>query len=167
MVNWRQKNVNSWKVISIWKMLKKKMRYVQKVSIHTLWKIDIYWRRYKTLCRKDSDASVPFKVMTFLRKSGSLVEVWVKSLVTAAQCSFCSVSRSHGTNFANAHFMLRSCIKISDTVVFGIPRSASSSHAISHRSLLTAAHVCSTFSGDLLVADLPEHGSFSTDSCPS
>ena len=63
--------------------------------------------------------------------------------------------------------MPRSCIKTSDTVVFGIPRSASSSHTVSCWSLLIAACTCSTFSGVLLVADLPEHGSLSTDSWPS
>ena len=34
--------------------------------------------------------------MTFLRKSGSLVEVFIKSLTTEAWCNFCSGSRSHG-----------------------------------------------------------------------
>ena len=61
--------------------------------------------------------------MTFLRKSGSLVVVWIKSLVTAAQCSFCSGSRSHVMNFATTCFMPRSCIKMSDIVGFGIPSS--------------------------------------------
>ena len=77
--------------------------------------------------------------MTFLRKSGSLVEVSIKSLATAARCSFCSGSRSLWTNFTTTHFILRSWIKISDTVVLGIPRSASSSHTVSCWSLLIAA----------------------------
>ena len=38
--------------------------------------------------------------MTFLRKPDSLVAVWIKSLATAAPCSFCSGSRSCRTNFA-------------------------------------------------------------------
>ena len=38
------------------------MRPVQKVSSQVLWKIDIYWRRYKKHCTQDNDASVPFKV---------------------------------------------------------------------------------------------------------
>ena len=42
--------------------------------------------------------------------------------------SFCSGSRSCGTNFATTRFMPRSCSKISDTAVFGSPRSAPSSH---------------------------------------
>ena len=46
-------------------------------------------------------------------------------------------------------------------------RSASGSHTVSHQSLLTAARTCSTFSGVLLVADLPERESLSTDSQPS
>ena len=63
--------------------------------------------------------------------------------------------------------MPRSCVKISDTVVFGIPRSASSSHTVSCWSLLIAACTHSTFSGVLLVAGLPERGSLSTHSRPS
>ena len=101
--------------------------------------------------------------MTFL-KSGSLVAAWIKSLATAAWCSFCSGSRSHRTNFATTHFMPRSCVKISDAVVFGIPTSASSSRTVSLWSLLIAAHTRSTFSGVLLVAGLLECGSLSTDS---
>ena len=43
-------------------------------------------------------------------------------------------------------------------------RSASSSHTFSCQSLVITAHTHSTFSGVLLVAGLPEHGSLSTDS---
>ena len=103
--------------------------------------------------------------MTFLRKSGSLIVVWIKSLATASWCSFCSGSRNWGMNFTTTCFMPRSCVKISDTVVFGICRSASSSHAVCCWSLLTAAHKRSTFSG-VLVAGLPEHRLLSTDSWP-
>ena len=102
----------------------------------------------------------------FLRKSGSLVAVWIKSLATAARCSFCSGSRSWGMNFCHDKFMPRSCVKISDTV-FWIPRSASSFCIVSHRSLLIASRTCSTFSGVLLVAGPLECGSVSTDSQPS
>ena len=105
--------------------------------------------------------------MTSLRKSGSLVAVWIKSLATAARCSFCSGSRSCGINFATTHFMPRSCVKFSDMVGFGIPRSASNSHTVSCLSFLIAACTCSTFSGVLLVGGLPERGSLSTDSWPS
>ena len=70
-------------------------------------------------------------------------------------------------SFAIIHFLPRSWIKISDTGVFGTPRSASSSCTVSHRSLLIAACTHSTFSGVLLGAGLPEHGSLSTDSQPS
>ena len=104
--------------------------------------------------------------MTFLRKSYLLIVVWIKSLATAAW-SFCSGSRSHRLNFATTHFMPRSCIKISDSVVFGIPRSASCSRAVSCQSLLIASRTHSTFSGVLLLADLPEHGSLWKDSSPS
>ena len=60
-----------------------------------------------------------------------------------------------------AHFMPRSCIKISDTVVFGIPRSASSYRTISRQSLVIAARTHAAFSGVLLVAAPPEHGPLS------
>ena len=111
----------------------------------------------------------PLGLMTFLRKSGSLtlVAVWTKLLATIAWCSLCSGSRSCGTNFVVMCFMPRSSIKISVTVVLGIPRSASSSHTVSHRSLLITAYTSSTFSGVLLVAGLAECRSLSTDSQPS
>ena len=63
--------------------------------------------------------------------------------------------------------MPTSCIEISDTAVFGIPRSTSSSHTVRRWSLWIASHTCSTFSGVLLVAGLPEHGSLLTYSQPS
>ena len=111
----------------------------------------------------------PLGLMTFLRKSGSLtlVAVWTKLLATIAWCSLCSGSRSCGTNFVVMCFMPRSSVKISVTVVLGIPRSASSSHTVSHRSLLITAYTSSTFSGVLLVAGLAECRSLSTDSQPS
>ena len=93
--------------------------------------------------------------------------VWVKSLATTARCCFCSGSRSHGMNFAMTCFMTGSWVKISNTVVFGITGSASSSRTVSCWSLLIATYTHSTFSGVLLVAGLPEHGSLSTDSQPS
>ena len=46
-------------------------------------------------------------------------------------------------------------------------RSASSSHTVSHQSLLIAAHICSTFSSVPLVAGLPECGPLSRDSWSS
>ena len=63
--------------------------------------------------------------------------------------------------------MPRSCVRISDTVVLGIPRSASSSRTANHQTWLFAARTHSTLSGVLPVAGLPEHGSLSTDSQPS
>ena len=122
--------------------------------------------RYKKHCTWDNYASVPFKVMT-LRKSGSLVAIWIKSLATAAQCSCGSGSRSCGKNFPMTCFMPRPCVKISDAVVFGMPRSDSGSHTVSCQSWMIAACTHSTFSGVLLVAGLPECGSLSTDSQPS
>ena len=102
-------------------------------------------------------------IMIFLRKPGSLVVVWIKSLAIAAGCSFCSGGKNQGMNFATTLSCQDPASKISDTVVFGIPRSASSSHIVSHWSLLIAACTRSTFSGVLLVVGLPERGSLSTD----
>ena len=84
---------------------------------------DIYWRRYKIpeILYKGQWHLSPFKVMTFLRKAGSLVAVWIKSLAPSAWRSFSSGSRSCRMNFAPTPFMPRSCVKISGTVVFGIP----------------------------------------------
>ena len=66
--------------------------------------------------------------------------------------------RNCGTNSATTCFMPKFCVKISDTVIFVTPRSASSSCTVSHRSWLTAARTHSTFAGVLLVAGLPEQG---------
>ena len=85
----------------------------------------------------------------FLKTAGSLVAVWIRSFATAAQCSLCSGNRSHKTNFAMTCFMPRSCIKILDTVVSGIPRSPSSSLTVTCLSLLPI-RTHSIFSGDLL-----------------
>ena len=48
-------------------------------------------------------------------------------------------SRRRWMNFAITHFMPRSYIRISDPVVFGIPRSAASSCTVSHWYLLITA----------------------------
>ena len=95
-------------------------------------------------------------------KSGSLVVVWIKSWATAVWCFFCCGSRSHRTSFATTCLMPRCCVKILDTGVLGIPRSASSSHAVSHWSLLFAAFTLSTLLGILLGTGLLECGSLST-----
>ena len=86
--------------------------------------------------------------MTFLRKPGSTVVVWIKSLTMATQCSFCPGSRSHRMNFAMTCFMLILCQNLR-YIVFGNPKSASHFYTISHWSLLLAARTCSTFSGVL------------------
>ena len=86
-------------------------------------------------------------------------------LPNAAQCSFRSGSRHHGTTFVMTHFMATPCTKIS--VGFGIPRSASRSCTVSRWSLWIAARTHSTFPGVLRVAGLPKCGSLSTDSQPS
>src|SRR5258705_5450197 len=62
--------------------------------------------------------------------------------------------------------MPRSFIKISATIVRGIPRS-SNSRTVNHRFSLIAACTRATFSGVQLVEGLPERGSLSTDSRPS
>ena len=68
---------------------------------------------------------------------------------------------------ANHQLPTAASVKISDTVVLGIPRSASSPHTVSRWSVLIAARTRSTFAGALPVAGLPEHGSLSMDSWPS
>ena len=50
-------------------------------------------------------------------------------------------------NFAMTRFTPRFCVKISNTVVLGIPGSVSSSRTVSHRSLLIAARTWTIFSG--------------------
>ena len=45
------------------------------------------------------------------------------SSATAARCSFCSGGRSHRMDFATTRLRPRSCVKILDTVVLGVPRS--------------------------------------------
>ena len=62
--------------------------------------------------------------------------------------------------------MPRFCIKISDTVVFGVPRSACTSRTVSRWNSLIATGTRSIFSGSLLVAGLPECESLPTDSQP-
>ena len=99
---------------------------------------DIYWRRYKIQETLYIGQWCPFKV-------GTLGPHPV--LPNAARCSFCSGSRSCGTNFTMICFMPRSCIRISDTVLLGIPRLASSSHTVSCQPLMIAARTLSTFSG--------------------
>ena len=59
------------------------------------------------------------------------------------------------------------CQNLGHSSFWKIPRSASSSHTVSHQSLLIAAPTCSTFSGVLLAAGLPDRGSLSSDSWPS
>ena len=87
---------------------------------------------------------------------------WNQVIATAAPCSYCSGSRSCRTNFTRTHFIPRSWVRISGTVVSGTPRLASSSPTVSCWSLLIEA-----FSSLLLGAGLPECGSLSTDSQPS
>ena len=89
---------------------------------------------------QDNDISIPFQLDTFGPHT-----VLPVSLATTAQCCFLSGSRSYGTNFAMTCFMPRSCIKILDTVVFRIPRSAFISRTVSHQPLFIASHTCSTF----------------------
>ena len=90
----------------------------------------------------------------------------MKTLATAARCSFCSGSRSCGTHFAMTHVMPRPCIKILVTVAFGTPRPASVK--FSHCQSLVFAD-CSPCTFNILrcSACLPERGSVPTDSRPS
>ena len=93
---------------------------------------DVHWEGWALVSGSQLWTHNSSPVMTFWE------EIW-KSLATAAQCSFCSGSRSCRMHFATTHFTPRSCVKILDMVVFGIPRSAPSSHTVGGRSLWIAA----------------------------
>ena len=97
----------------------------------------------------------------FISGYDPLEEIWfigkqLNQVISNSRCSFCSGSKSHGMNFTVTCFMPRFCIKISDAVVLGIPRSVSSSCTVRHPSLLIVVCTRSTFSDILLVVDLPE-----------
>jgi len=100
-------------------------------------------------------------------------EIWVfvrgssMSCVTSVQNSFCTCDRSCRTNFATTRFLPRYSIKISETIVCGIPRSSSNSCTVNRWFSLIAAGMHSTFSGVLLVEGLSECGLLLTDSRPS
>jgi len=70
--------------------------------------------------------------MTFLGKSGSLLVFSRTSCATSVRNSYCSFDRSRGTNFAATYFLPTSSIKISETIVHGIPRSSSNSRTVDH-----------------------------------
>ena len=78
----------------------------------------LFWRSYT----KMHDSS---QVMTFFRKSGSLLVVSSKLCVTLAQDSFCSCNSNHGMNFAGTHFKMFHQ-KLQNTSL-RIPRSSSNS----------------------------------------
>ena len=123
-----------------------------------------YWDNWVFISGSQLQMNDSSPLMTILRKSGSLIVVRIKSLAIVAQCSFCSSSKSCGTNFASTRFMLKSCIKISDIVDFQNPQI--SFQFLHCQSLIFVDCGCthSTLSGVLLVAGLPEHRSLSTDS---
>jgi len=93
-----------------------------------------------------------------------LLAVSSKSFATSARNSFCSCDRSPGTNFAATRFLPRSSVRISETIVRGIPSASSNSRTVNRRFFSIAACTRLTFSGVLLVESLAERGSLSTDS---
>ena len=105
--------------------------------------------------------------MTFLRKSDSSVSSLNEVISTCSTMFLLLWEQRLQQEFCHNTFHAKILCQISDAVVFGIPRSASSSHTVSRRSLLIAAHTRSAFSGAPLVAGLPERGSLSADSQPS
>ena len=124
------------------------------------------WGDWAFASRSQPQTHDSFLVMTFLSKSGSWVVVCIRSLATAARCSFCSGSRSRGMDFAVTHFMPRSCVKISDTNLSSFWR-PQISFQVSHRQSLIFVDG-SPYTFDtlrfLLVAGLTEHGSLPTGS---
>ena len=96
--------------------------------------------------------------MSFLRKSGSFVVIWIKLLAHDVPSALVAEAVERILPWILPGHI--SC-QDPDTVVFGIPRSASSSHSVHCWPLLIVAYTHSTFSG---VAGLPECGSLSTDS---
>ena len=77
--------------------------------------------------------------MTFLRKSISLVAVWLKSVSICSMMFLLLWYQKLWNRFChNTFIMLRSCIKISHVVVLGIPRSVSGSHTVIHQSWFIA-----------------------------
>ena len=127
-----------------------------------------YWRRYKI----QETLYIEQWCLSPLQSYDLLEEIWLIGSDLNQVISNCSTLffllwlQKPQNKFCRDTFHAKSCGKISDTVVFGIPRSPSSSHTVSCY-LLIAAHTCSTFSGVLLAAGLPEHGSLSTGSWPS
>ena len=79
--------------------------------------------------------------------------------------SFCSVVSNFGMNFAHTRVIPKILFKISQTVVFPIPRSFSSSRTVNRRSPSFANHTRSMFSG-VVSEGRPERGSLSTDVRP-
>ena len=135
------------------------MRSFQKVSSHVLWKIETFIEedtRYKKHCTKDKDASVPFKV-------GTLGPYTVLPITISCPIIFPWISLMVWNLFLfKCDFRLGKSQKSQGT--------KSGLEGLSHlgcQSLLIAACICSTLSGVLLVAGLPDHGSLSTDSQPS
>ena len=104
--------------------------------------------------------------MTFLGKSRSFIAVSSKSYATSASNSFCSCGKCRGTNFATTRFLPRSSVKISETIVHGIPSASSHSRTVIRRFSLIAARTLLTLSDILLVEGLPERGSVFMDSHP-
>ena len=130
---------------------------------------DIYWRRYKI----HKTLYIGQRCLSPLQSYSLLEETWFTGSGLNQVISNCSMmflllcDQKLRNKFCNGMFHAKICVKISDTVVFGVPRSAGSSRAVSHRSLLIVAHTPSTLTGVLLAAGLPERGSLSADSQPS
>ena len=99
----------------------------QKVSRHALWKIETFIEedtRYKKHCMWNNDTAVPFKEAPMIHL---LEETWFIASGLNQVISNCSLMflllfwQSHRTNSAMKHFMPRSRVKISDTVVLQSP----------------------------------------------
>ena len=99
------------------------------------------------------------KVITFLRTFSSSLTIYKLSWAISERMSYCSVVSNFGMNFAHTRVIPKILLKISQTVVFGIPRSFSSSRTVNRRTRLM-------FSGVVVSEGRPERGSLSTDVRP-
>ena len=79
---------------------------------------------------------------------------------------FCSVVSNFGMNFVHTRVIPKILLKICQTVVFGIPRSFSSSRTVNRRSPSIASRTRSIFSAVVVSEGRPERESLSTDVRP-
>ena len=83
---------------------------------------------------------------TYVRTFSSSLTISKLSWAISERRSFCSVVSNFGMNFAQTRAIPKILFKISQTVVFGIPRSFSSSQTVNRWSPSITSGTCSMFS---------------------